>query len=114
MGVGDGPGLAPRVIGEQSGSENRTMTVSTMPSHSHAVNANNLDGDLAGPGGKLLAAAPTGGTGNETIYSTENPNVTMAATMIGSAGQNAPINTRDPYLVLYHCIATVGAFPSRP
>jgi len=114
MGVGQGPGLPARVVGEASGNENKTMTVSTMPSHSHMVNANNLDGDQAGPGGKLLAAAPTGGTGNETIYSTTNPNVTMATAMISSAGQNTPIDTRDPYLALYHCIATEGAFPSRP
>ena len=89
------------------------MTESTMASHSHAVNANNLDGDKAGPGSKLLAAAPTGGAGNETIYSKEAPNRTMAAGMIANTGGNGAINTLDPYLSLVHCIALQGVFPSR-
>ena len=113
MGIGNGPGLTPRTAGQKGGSETRTMTQSTMASHSHAVNANNLDGDKPGPGGKLLAAAPSGGTGNETIYSTENPTVTMAAGMIAATGGSVPIDTQDPYLSLYHCIAIQGQFPSR-
>jgi microcystin-dependent protein len=89
------------------------MTEATMASHSHAVNANNLDGDKAGPGGKLLAAAPPGGMGNETIYSKEPPTRTMAAGMIGDTGGNTAIDTQDPFLALYHCIALQGFFPSR-
>ena len=114
IGQGTGPGLTPRVAGEMGGSENKTMTEATLPTHSHIVNANNEDGDLPGPGGKLLAAAPTGGTGNETIYSTQPPNVTMNPSMISATGGNTPINTQDPSLALIHCIATQGAFPSRP
>ena len=113
MGQGNGPGLTSRTAGQRGGSETKTMTVSTMPSHGHAVNANNLDGDKPGPGGKLLAAAPTGGTGNETIYSTAAPTVTMSAAMIGNTGGYGAINTQDPYLSLVHCIATQGVFPSR-
>lgn len=111
--IGQGSGPA-RNAGQRGGSEAKTMTVNTMASHSHAVNANNLDGDKAGPGNKLLAAAPTGGTGNETIYSTEAPTTTMAAVMIGNTGGNGPITTLDPYLSLVHCIALEGVFPSRP
>ena len=84
-----------------------------MPSHSHAVNANNLDGDKPGPGGKILAAAPPGGTGSETIYSTENPTVTMSPQMIANTGGGQAFSTQDPYLVLRYCIATEGLFPSR-
>lgn len=114
IGQGTGTGLTPQVPGEMGGSETKVMTEATMAAHSHVVNANNLDGDLPGPGSKLLAAAPTGGTGNETIYSDQPPNVTMNPTMISPAGGGAAINTQDPYLVLTHCIATQGAFPSRP
>jgi len=114
IGQGQGPGRPSYVAGQQGGSEAKYMVESTMPSHSHAVNANNLDGDRPGPGGKLLAAAPTGGTGNETIYSKEAPTTTMADTMIGDTGLGGAINTQDPYLSLVHCIATVGNFPSRP
>ncbi len=113
IGQGSGPALPTYRAGQVGGGEYTVMTTLTMPSHNHLVNANNLDGDKPGPGGKLLAAAPTGGTGNETIYSNQPANVTMNPTMIGNTGQNLPIYTQDPYLGLYHCIATVGIFPSR-
>ncbi|MGH1417056.1 MAG: phage tail protein [Pelagimonas sp.] len=113
IGQGNGPGLTSYNAGARGGAETTNMTVATMPTHTHAVNANNLDGDKPGPGRKLLAAAPTGGTGNETIYSELPPNVTMNPTMIGNSGGGTAINTLDPFLPLYHCIATQGVYPSR-
>ncbi|MBS8225781.1 phage tail protein [Vannielia litorea] len=113
MGQGSGAGLTPRTAGQKGGAETRTMTVAQMPAHSHSVNANNLDGDRPGPGGKLLAAAPTGGTGNETIYSQDAPNVTMNPTMIAHSGGSQAFPVVDPFLALTHCIAIQGIFPSR-
>ena len=114
MGTGSGPGLDPRPWGQRAGSETQTLTVNQLPSHSHAVNANNLDGDKPGPGGKLLAAAPISGTGNETIYSNEAATVTMSPTMIAPTGGNQAVNIQNPYLVIRYCIAVNGVFPSRP
>jgi len=113
MGQGRGPGLTPRRAGQSGGNQLKVMTQNTMASHSHAVNANNLDGDRPGPGGKLLAAAPTGGSGNETIYSTAAPTVQMSANMIQTMGSGSIIDAEDPFLSLFHCIATQGIFPSR-
>ncbi len=113
IGEGTGPGLANARLGAKAGSQTATLTESTMPSHSHAVNANNLDGDKPGPGGKLLAAAPTGGAGNETIYSTAAPNRVMSSSMIANIGASQPFDITDPKLGLIHCIATQGVFPSR-
>lgn len=113
MGQGDGPGLTPRRAGQKGGAETRIMTVQTMGAHNHLVNANNNDGDKPGPGGKLLAAAPTGGTGNETVYSTEAPNKQMNSTMISNTGGNQPFPVADPFLALTHCISLQGLFPSR-
>lgn len=113
IGEGSGPGLSTARLGTKTGAETTTMTVATMPSHNHTVNANNSDGDKPGPGGKLLAAAPTGGTGNETIYSTVTPDRQMASTMIADSGSGQAFYVTDPKLGLYHCIATSGAFPSR-
>ena len=114
MGTGSGPGLSPRPMGQQAGSETQTLTVSHLPSHSHAVNANNLDGDKPGPGGKLLAAAPINGTGNETIYSNEAATVTMSPSMIASTGGNQAVSIQNPYLAIRYCVAVFGVFPSRP
>ena len=114
MGQGRGPGLTTRNMGQQFGAEARVLSVAQLPSHSHDVYANNLDGDKPGPGGKLLAAAPPSGTGSETIYSDQPPTVQMSAQMIANAGSSQPFNIQDPYLVMRYCIATQGTYPSRP
>lgn len=114
MGPGAGPGLSQRVQGQMFGSEGVSLTIGQMPNHSHAVNANNLDGNLPGPGGKLLAAAPPSGMGSETIYSDQGPTVTMSPAMIGTSGQSQAFNVEDPTLVMRYCIATQGQFPQRP
>jgi microcystin-dependent protein len=113
MGNGTGPGLSFRALGQKGGDESTTLDVTNLPGHTHTVNANNADGDKAGPGGKLLAAAPTGGSGNETIYSTALANVTMNPAMIGHTGGNQPMSTVDPYITIRYCIVTQGLFPSR-
>ncbi len=114
MGQGNGAGLTPRVQGEVFGSQTQTLTAGQLPSHSHSVNATNSDGDFAGPAGKLLAAAPNGGSGNETIYSDQPANRTMSPEMIANSGSGMPISTQDPSLVLRYCVAVQGVFPQRP
>jgi len=110
---GTGPGLSTAQLGQRSGVIQTGMTTASMPAHSHAVNANNEDGNFAGPGGKLLAAAPTGGSGNETIYSTATPNKTMSSQMISNTGSGLAIPVEDPKLGILHCIALQGIYPSR-
>lgn len=114
MGQGNGPGLTQRREGQKLGAETQTLTSAQLPSHSHAVNANNLDGDKPGPGNKILAAAPPGGTGSETIYSDQGPTTQMSAQMIANAGSGQPFDVVDPYLVMRYCIALQGIYPSRP
>src|SRR5450631_2987711 len=52
--AGQGPGLSPYNIGEQTGTENVTLLSSQMPSHSHGVSAN-----LAANSGSPLNAFPS-------------------------------------------------------
>lgn len=115
IGDGTGPGLTTTTLGQKRGGEQVVLTEANLPRHRHFVNANNRDGDKAGPANKLLGASPPGGTGNETIYNTEPPNVLMNPDMIEDAGRTNPdgIAIRDPYLVMLRCIATLGLFPSR-
>jgi microcystin-dependent protein len=90
-----------------------TLTSNQLASHSHAVNATNSDGNFPGPGSKILAAAPDGGTGQETIYSDQPANVQMSAQMIVPSGGNQPVNVQDPTQVIRYCIALQGIFPPR-
>ncbi|WP_146591328.1 phage tail protein [Puniceibacterium confluentis] len=114
VGVGSGPGLFPRALGSRIGQEEATLNIINLAGHNHQVRANNEDGDKPGPAGKLLAAAPPGGNGTETIYSDQGPTVTMSADMIADAGGEVPLSLLDPTQVIRYCIATVGTYPSRP
>lgn len=111
---GTGPGLTRIRLGERGGSQTARMEANNMPAHNHFVNANNRDGDKAGPGGKLLAAAPPGGAGSETIYNTQPAdNRRMNPSMITSTGQSTSFEVIDPRLGMLHCIALQGLFPPR-
>ena len=113
QGATAGPGLTPRDIGEEYGQPTQTLTVSQMPAHAHTVNANNLDGNFPGPADKVLAAAPSGGSGNETIYSGQPADTTMSPQMITQTGDGQPLATQDPYLAMQYCVAVYGEFPPR-
>ncbi|MEO0771979.1 MAG: tail fiber protein [Pseudomonadota bacterium] len=111
---GAGPGLSTFTQGAKAGSETANMAANNMPAHNHRVNANNKDGDKGGPKDKLLAAAPPGGTGNETIYNSEPADARrMNPSMISSTGQSDSFDVIDPGLGMLHCIALQGLFPPR-
>lgn len=113
MGQGSGPGLTPKVWGQTGGQERLTLTTNEMAAHSHTVHATNSDGNFPGPGGKILGAAPEGGSGQETIYSDQAATVQMSPLMIAPTGQNLPVAVQDPTVVIRYCIALEGVFPSR-
>lgn len=113
VGTGNGPGLSSRTWGQRVGAERVSLNHSQLASHSHSVNANNLDGAFPGPGGKILAAAPPGGTGAETIYSDQPANRQMSGQMISPTGGSQSVSTEDPTLVVRYCVALLGVYPSR-
>jgi len=113
MGQGHGLGLTSHRQGEKLGAEDQVLLPSQLPSHSHTVNANNLDGNKPGPGNKILSAAPPNGTGSETIYSTQAANTQLSSEMIEKSGLNEKFNTQDPFQVIRYCIAIQGIYPSR-
>ncbi|MCJ7874803.1 tail fiber protein [Phaeobacter sp. J2-8] len=113
LGQGSGPGLGTFQMGSFGGQTIQTMSVLTLPQHSHEVRATNRDGDKPGPGGKLLAAAPPGGVGSETIYSTAGANRQMSDTMLSTTGGQQSFPIRDPSLGMRFCIIANGPYPSR-
>ncbi|NUB45593.1 phage tail protein [Fertoebacter nigrum] len=110
---GSGPGLTPRFLGETGGQENVTFTAQQLATHNHLVNATNSDGNFPGPAGKLLAAAPSGGSGQETIYSDQPANVVMSSEMIGATGGSQPVSVQDPSLVIRYCVSLFGVYPTQ-
>lgn len=106
---GTGNGLAPSRIGQKGGTENTTLAVANMPSHTHALHAETKAGDQANPQGRMLAISPN------NIYVSPDPadNRVMAAESIAATGNGTSFSNEDPYLVLNICIALQGVFPSR-
>ncbi|WP_229414248.1 phage tail protein [Zemynaea arenosa] len=108
---GQGPGLAPRTIGEMSGTENTTITTANMPAHQHMVApaASNSDATSISPAGLVPAAKS-----RTPLYTdAANSPTTMAATPSSIVGGSQPVSNMPPYLVMTCAIALEGIFPSR-
>lgn len=107
---GQGPGLSNYVLGQIGGQESFTLLVSQMPAHNHLVNATNTTADKTGPGGKFLALA----SNSISLYFEGPSNRQMDPTMLGTTGNNLPVDIQDPYLAMRICVATAGVFPQQP
>lgn len=112
MHQGAGPGLTTRSMGQKSGSENVTMTLGQMPSHSHTgtVVSSTDEGDRTDPAGAFPArpedpVQPYGGTSGGTMAA--------GGVQIGNAGGSQAAPNMPPFIVLNFVVALYGLFPSR-
>jgi microcystin-dependent protein len=106
---GQGPGLAPYTLGEESGTEFQTLTINQMPPHRHQAYGSGNSPVTLGPSNFEVATQD-----RVRMYAPPGAEVAMAPEMIGMAGGGQPFDNRSPYLVLQWCIALTGVFPSRP
>ncbi len=108
LGTGNGPGLTPRVIGEQSGTPSVTLLISELPAHTHNAIAAGETGNDYGPANDVWA--PDAGGANE--YGAASP-VALNPQSIALVGGFQPHNNMQPYVAMNYCIALQGIFPSR-
>ncbi len=120
VGMGQGPSLTNRVIGQKSGTSTVTVTQAQMPAHTHAFNASSTTATAQtltnGAGLASSQSLPTG----QVAYYAPNSLVTdskvqasMAANAISSApGGGGPHNNLMPYLTINYIICTNGLFPN--
>lgn len=106
IGMGTGPGLSPRKLGELDGVENVTLLQPQMPMHSHFLNASSQGASESSPQGAALAAAE--------IWTQNSPTMTANSGSIGVSGGNMPHENMQPSLAINWCIACTGAYPPRP
>jgi len=111
VGMGAGPGLNQKSLGEMSGTESVTLLASQIPAHTHTLNVGAGSG-LGSPIGNFNGNS-TDGNGEPISTYTNTATGAMNANAIGTAGGNQPHSNMQPYLVLNYCIATQGIFPSR-
>ncbi|HSC54237.1 MAG TPA: tail fiber protein [Phnomibacter sp.] len=112
MGVGSGPGLTSRVLGEVGGTEAVTLTINQIPTHTHTLRGVTEAGDVSNPTGAYLANSGT--LDPEYNNSTGLTLTPMNSNTIANAGGSQPHFNMQPYLVLNFYIALQGIFPSRP
>lgn len=108
LGMGQGPGLSPYVLGQSGGEEQVSLTVGQIPAHSHTFFASAAHGNSLQPGGNYWASAS-----QVNLYSTNSSHVAMAPPAIGMTGGGQPHDNRSPYLVMNYIISLFGIFPSQ-
>jgi microcystin-dependent protein len=104
---GQGGGLSSRTVGEVGGVPSVTLTTQQLAGHSHALQASQNIGNSSNPQGQVLAT----GT-NVLVFRQINPNITMAANIVGPAGGSQPHENMMPYLAISFIISLFGIFPS--
>lgn len=119
IGVGQGPGLTYRSLGEVSGTTSETLLITEMPAHTHALGAG-LKTGLAPNTANAVASSPATSPGADLLYSpSPSPTDYMAPlavnldTQTSILGGNQPHNNMQPYLVVIFVIALQGIFPQR-
>jgi microcystin-dependent protein len=110
--MGQGSGLSNYVLGQPGGTENVSITTSTMPQHNHTVVATVNTASTNLPTGAILAqpAAVTGTVLYDTVAA-QTP--TLAANTITAQGGNQPHNNIMPIVAVTFIIALFGIFPSQ-
>ena len=125
VGQGSGPGRYPRYMGQYGGSEDVTLSVANLPSHTHAATTeltlrakcSTGEGDSENPVGNLPATAEEGAP-----YSTGSAAGDMdgaavqgtAVTTIANTGSGQAFDNHSPFQVLNYCICLSGVWPPRP
>jgi microcystin-dependent protein len=126
IGMGAGPGLSQRTIGEIGGSETVTLAGTQIPSHTHAIDNSALTASVACQTGAGNSQSPVGNVpareaaGVTLPYSTQSRDATMggalgAGTSVATAstGGSGGHDNMQPHAVLQYCISAFGVFPSQ-
>lgn len=109
---GTGRGLTPRVIGQSAGTEQVSLLVGQMPSHSHVVTAGTSSNTATPSSSVILAAGATG----DAIYFTPPTGGTPEVMSVNSGqrgGNGLGHDNCAPTLTVSFCIAFDGVYPSQ-
>ncbi|HEY1979771.1 MAG TPA: tail fiber protein [Xanthobacteraceae bacterium] len=117
--IGQGTGLSPYALGQNGGTSTVTLNTTTMPAHTHTLDATQALATSLKIGTALLPAQITGPNANPELYA--NP-VTgqpapqpqaMANGTCGMTGGSQPHDNMMPSLCITFIIALSGAYPTR-
>lgn len=127
IGQGQGGGLPNYVMGQMGGSENVTLNVNQIPSHTHTLTGSfglkvsTNPGTHQVPAANDYLAAVTEQNGTEFWAYTASAGTTVAlggfsatGATVGMTGGGQPHSNLQPYLVVRYIIAYEGVYPSQP
>lgn len=109
VGLGDGPGLSSRVLGQTFGTETVTLISSNLPAHTHAAMVSDSAADQTAPANNLIGKA------RHYLPSEATPiNVgQFNAQAISISGGSQSHENMMPFLCMSFIICLQGLFPSR-
>lgn len=123
---GMGPGLPDYRLGARGGQESVTLTISNLPSHSHAMDTSTLaghanfnsnsddSGNVDDPSGAnmSLSASPMYGTTTDAAAGPSQGVIGGSLTM-GLTGGSQAHDNMQPWIAMHYVICEYGIYPSR-
>lgn len=109
--MGTGPSGTTYQLAEAAGTEQETLTVQQIPSHTHPEVAANVTGTDQIPTGKVLAQAVSSQP-NLLFYGSDSV-AQMNNQAIQPAGGSQPHENTQPFLCINFIISLFGVFPSQ-
>jgi microcystin-dependent protein len=94
-------------LAETGGVEDVTLTVSQIPTHTHAFLTVGAQGTSPNPSGQLLAGSP-----NVSVFTADIANQPLASQSMSAVGGSQPHTNFQPYLCVNYIIALFGIYPS--
>lgn len=103
---GNGPGGSYQ-LAQAAGTEQETLTVQQMPSHTHPFAASTAPGSASGPQNTVLASAPS-----VTMFLLDAVDTALPANLVQPMGGSQPHANLMPTLALNYIISMFGIYPS--
>ncbi len=121
IGVGYGPGLSDRQLGQKGGAETSFLGLDNLPAHTHAVKASGTEGNAQGPTAAIMALSygqmQQGGstyTGQNLNFTKDTSNIVkMSSKTVGNEGGSTQHYNMQPFLGINYVICLQGRYPSR-
>jgi microcystin-dependent protein len=113
---GQGQGLSPYVIGQESGTEQVTLLTSEMPQHTHTLVASTNKAETSAPAAGSMLGRAVALTQLPLVYipsASSTGSAVMNPASIGVAGGSFPFEVLQPVLTVNCNIALAGVFPAR-
>jgi microcystin-dependent protein len=96
------------ILAENGGVEEVTLNTNQIPSHTHAMLAENAQGSTPNPSNQVVVA----GSPNFRLFIQDNANQGLNANSVTPAGGSQPHTNFQPYLCIDFIISLFGIFPS--